>query len=973
VTQETGTSHRAPTSTYRVQVSKACTLGDVERLVPYFDALGIGAVYLSPCLRARPGSPHGYDIVDHNQVDPDLGGQPAFESLARALATRGIGLVVDFVPNHMAADASANHWWAEVLENGGCSPYADFFGIDWNPLKPEIEGRLLLPILGDQYGAVLERGELKLAFEQGRLIVRYFEHRLPVTPRSAPMVLRLGLDRLSEELGEEHPDLRELLSILTGLDHLPPFTETDPERIAERSREKEVLRERLARLVDRSPVILRHVRNTVAHANGTIGHPSSFDLLHQLLELQVYRLAYWRTASHEINYRRFFDINELAGLRVEREEVFVATHGWLAATLHRKLITGVRVDHPDGLYDPERYFERLRSLGPTEWVVGEKILTGSEELRATWPVDGTTGYGFLVLVNGLFVSPEGAIGLGRTYRRFTGRLEPFDEISYESKKLIMDTAMSSELNVLADALNRLSELDRRSRDFTLNALRDALAEVVACFPVYRTYVSERGWIDEDRRIIATAIRLARIRNPAIEGSIFSFIEGVLLPAGLGENHGPSSGAIQVPSSPERIELSMKMQQYTSPVEAKGVEDTAFYRYIPLLSVNEVGGDPTSLGRTVADFHEANQRRLRQWPLDMLATSTHDTKLGEDTRVRIDVLSQVPDRWRQEVFRWMRATSAARAELDTGPAPDRNDVYRLFQALVGCWPAEWTGAEMVTPEFVSRLQAYMCKAAREAKLHTSWVNQGEEYEAALDRFVERVLTGAESRRFVPQLVAFLATLAPVGMVNALAQLTLKLTSPGVPDIYQGTELWTLTLVDPDNRRPVDFGRREALVAELEPLLVAAAGGEHGGAVARDAAARVADLARNWHDGRIKMLVMAAGLRLRRAHPDLFLHGDYVPLDVEHADFTGELVAFARVAGGRAVIVVAPRRLGRSDPMSGAESWGAARIAIPDQPSIGAIRNILTGEPVAVVREEGRTWIRAGAVLNAVPVALLWATP
>ncbi len=669
-------SRRVPSSTYRLQLSAAFTLADAVRVVPYLDALGVGAVYLSPCLKSKPGSPHGYDIVDHNQVDPELGGQVAFEALAGEVARRGMGLVVDFVPNHMAADASQNHWWAEVLENGACSPHADYFAIDWHPLKPEIEGRLLLPILGDQYGAVLERGELRLDYDDGRLIVRYFDHVLPVTPRSAPLVLRQDLEALEAGLGADHPDLRELLSILTGLDHLPPFTETDRARIEERSREKEVLRERLARLTARSEPVRRHVERALTIANGTVGESASFDLLHALLERQVYRLAYWRTASHEINYRRFFDINELAGLRVEHEDVFAATHGWLADAVTRGLVTGIRVDHPDGLYDPEQYFERLRGLAPGGWIVAEKILTGDEQLRAAWPVDGTTGYAFLTLLNRLFVHGDGLKELGRIYRRFTGRLMPFEDVAYESKTLIMDTAMSSELNVLADALNRLSELDRRSRDYTLNALRDALAEVVAAFPVYRTYVTDRGWTEEDRRIIELAIRRARVRNPAIEPSVFTFIEGVLLPEALGRA-AREPREVWPPAVADRLELSMKLQQYTAPVEAKGLEDTAFYRHIPLLSLNEVGGDPDAAPDGVEHFHRANARRRREWPLDMLATSTHDTKLGEDTRARIDAMSQMPARWRQAVFRWSRTTAGAQLPTETGAAPDRNDQYPVL--------------------------------------------------------------------------------------------------------------------------------------------------------------------------------------------------------------------------------------------------------------------------------------------------------
>jgi (1->4)-alpha-D-glucan 1-alpha-D-glucosylmutase len=987
---------RAPVSTYRLQLHAGFPFAAAREVVPYLARLGITDAYLSPIFAARRGSPHGYDVTDHNTVNPELGGAEEYDKLSDALARAAMGQLLDIVPNHMGVDAASNPWWRDLLENGLCSVGARFFDIEWRPVKQELEGRVLLPILGDQYGHVLERGELRLAYADGSLELHYADARLPINPRQIPRVLRHNVDALRVELGDDDPHLREFLSIISSLDNIPAFQEATPEAIADRRREKEVARERLARLVEQAPRIRRHLDEALTAVNGEPERPSSFDALHELLEWQPYRLAYWRTAAHEINYRRFFDINELAGLRVEDPEVFEATHRLLLELLQRGRITAVRVDHPDGLFDPASYFEMLQGLAARAWgverapgaagplyVVAEKILSPNEALPAGWPVHGTTGYTFLNEVNGLFVDETAGRRLRRAYTRFTGHQAPFGDVVYDSKKLIMDTSLASELNVLAHAIDQIGETNRKARDFTLNSIRDALVEVVACFPVYRTYVRPDGWSVEDRKTIDTAVRRARRRNPALESTVFDFLREVLLPRDMtdatldgddsaGEDRRRGYPPATEPERAERIRVAMKFQQYTGPVQAKAVEDTAFYRYNMLLSLNEVGGEPSSPGVGPAAFHAANRRRRERFPFELLATATHDTKLGEDVRARLSALSELPEEWARQVSRWRRVNQAHRTIVDGEPAPDKNDEYRFYQALVGVWPA--AAPRAASDELVTRMREYMNKSIKEAKIHTSWINEHRAYDAATARFVERALSGPGGAKFLPLFLPFAERVARQGAINALAQLALKLTSPGVPDFYQGTELWDLSLVDPDNRHPVDFATRARLLDRLEPLLAARPepGRAHGdGTPAR--ATGVADLLDAWPDGRIKLFVTACGLRLRRDAPDLFLRGEYMPLDVEVTVPAG-LIAFARTLGDRALVVVAPRLTASlcapDHPFPiGPECWKTSRVILPPDLASRRYRTLFTGDSVEPTRTAAHSWIFAGDALRVLPVSIL----
>ncbi len=947
---------RIPTSSYRLQFHPEFRFRDAEALIPYLARLGITECYSSPLLAACPNSSHGYDICDHSRLNPAYGEEEDFAAFAEALASHGMGLILDFVPNHMGIDPSANQWWRDVLENGPSSLFAWYFDIDWDPVKTELRGKLLLPILGDQYGSVLESGQLQLQFQDGTFSLQYFEHNLPLNPRQMRQLLEHNLEGLRGQDALEAPDLREFMSILFQLEHMPAYTETDLQRVLDRHREKEVVQERLARLVADSERIRRHIEENVRAFNGEPSNPGSFDLLHGLLDAQAYRLSYWRTALHEINYRRFFDINELAAIRMEDREVFDAAHGLVLNLIRKGIVTGLRLDHVDGLFDPREYFDRLIAACGERviYIVGEKILTAGEPLRQDWSIHGTTGYDFLNDLNGLFVDSRKAAAFRRLYARMAGSTERYADIAYESRRLIITTSMVSELNMLARELNRISEINREFRDFTLSSLQEALREVVASFPNYRTYCTAKGWDEFDQKTVDTAVARALRRNPAMEASIFEFLRQLLL---------PTPGTVLPENQYERgVQFAMKFQQYTGPVQAKGMEDTAFYRYGVLLSLNEVGGDPAQFGRSVEEFHRANQERRRSWPLAMLATSTHDTKRGEDARARLNVLSEIAEDWRVGVFRWARTNAGMRAQVDGSPAPDRADEYIFYQSLIGSWPP---GLEEPDAEYVERIRRFMLKAIREKKEHTSWINPSEAYETAISEFVWRTLTGSRAKRFLRSFVPFAHRVAWLGMLNSLSQAVLKIVSPGVPDFYQGTELWDLSLVDPDNRAPVDYRKPRALLDQIEPLLADSAGAEAGTAVS--------EMLTNWQDGRIKLYITARALRLRKQLASVFLDGEYVPLAAE-GERKDHVVAFARILGDRSVVAVVSRLVaglaGTETRLPlGSHAWGQSALVLPQNLAGRKFRNVLTQEEIEPPRADDAAQLPLAETLRTSPVAIL----
>jgi (1->4)-alpha-D-glucan 1-alpha-D-glucosylmutase len=990
------TTPRIPGATYRLQFNHSFRFDDARALVPYLHALGITDLYASPFLKARRGSPHGYDVTDHSTLNPEIGSDDDLAELTSELARHGMGLVVDVVPNHMGIDET-NRWWWDVLENGPSSPYAKFFDIDWAPPKENFTNEILLPILGDHYGKVLENGEIRLLHETGAFFITYYDRRFPAAPRTATAILEPACERVSTILDADDPHLVELESIITALHHLPPRTETDPEKIRVRQREKEVAKRRLAALTEASDTVREAIEQTVAEMNGRPNDPRSFDRLEAFLANQPYRLCYWRVASDEINYRRFFDINDLAAIRVEEPEVFEAVHAVTFQLLSKGRVMGLRIDHPDGLFDPVQYFLDLqagcdRALQPNAsgavnasaasanlpcYIVVEKILVRDEQLRPDWAVHGTTGYDFLNLLNGIFIDPAGARPLHALYAQLTGRTFNFGDVAYASKKLILDGTMSGELHMLARRLDRISEQHRWSRDFTLFNLQEALAGVIACFPVYRTYIRAASNLvsDEDRRYILSAVRTAKRRNPTMSQSIFDFITSVLLlqdPEGL-------SG----PDQAERRNFVMRFQQITGPIMAKGVEDTAFYRAYPLASLNDVGGNPERFGLSVEEFHRHNAERLANWPQALLTTSTHDTKRSEDVRARINVLSEMPREWERAIQRWQALNRAKKVELEGAEVPDANEEYLLYQTLIGAWPLDPMDEEG-HQQFVERIERYMEKALKEAKLHTSWINPDEAYDEAVRNFVRAILTPyvSSERRinaaprvrnfvrailtphgenpFLADFLRFQGRIVDAGMWNSLTQVLLKITLPGVPDFYQGTELWDFSLVDPDNRRPVDFQKRVSMLDELSRQ------------EARGLIPLVRDLLARRTDGGIKLYVTYKALNFRQAHRQLFEHGDYLPIRAS-GKRTDHVAAFARCEGNMWALIVVPRLLTKlsssESPPVGRRVWKDTLLQLP-QPVPEHWHNVLTGETLrAAGSDASKRSLFIQDVLRRLPVALL----
>ncbi len=930
-----------PTATYRLQFNRTFTFRDAAAIVPYLSELGISHVYASPYLRARPGSMHGYDIIDHNALNPDIGTAEDYEHFVAELHRHGMRQILDIVPNHMGVMGSDNAWWLDVLENGEASDFASFFDIDWDPIKDELQGKVLIPILADQYGDELEAGKLKVEFdaERGEFSIFYFQHRFPVVPRAYPSILEVDLERLKKTLGESDGELLELQSIATAFGHLPGRRGLSAEEQALRNREKEVQKRRLAALCARSAAAKEFIEGNIKLLNGTPGEPRSFDPLHDLIKAQVCRLAQWRVAADDINYRRFFDINDLAALRMENDAVFENTHRLILKLVAEKKLDGVRIDHPDGLYDPAQYLNRLtqglaesRPGEPAAYVVVEKILTGNERLRQDWPIDGTTGYEFANLVNGLFVDASAGEKMSRIYRAFAGDLPEYSDLVYRCKKLILKVVLASELNVLANLLTRIALANRHTCDFTLNSLRSALAEIIASFPVYRTYVTGHEVSEEDRRYVEQAVAAGRRRSDAADLSVFDFVRRVLLSEINGEEAEWYRRAVR--------RFAMKFQQVTSAVMAKGVEDTAFYRYNRLVSSNEVGGNPNRFGVSVEEFHRANAERERSWPQAMVSLSTHDSKRSADVRARINVLSEIPGEWTRHLRRWRDWNRSKKRVFDGAAAPTRNDEYLLYQTLVGAWPAEPVD-DAGWKQFIERIEQYTLKAAREAKEHTSWANTNGEYEAALAEFVRGILRRGEPRnRFLEDFADFAGRMGRIGIFNSLSATVLKMTAPGMPDTYQGDELFEFTLVDPDNRRAVDYTRGMRTLEEVR-----GAEFSRGNSLSEDSLKQLRDLVTSAGGANAaKLFVTWKTLNLRKEFAALFQRGTYIPLKV-----TGErsehVVAFAREFEGRRAIVVAPRLwgtlLGDRGTIGDDGLWGDTSVEIGN-PHARCYHNLFTGE-------------------------------
>ncbi|HZV47382.1 MAG TPA: malto-oligosyltrehalose synthase [Thermodesulfovibrionales bacterium] len=999
---------RIPVSTYRLQFNQYFRFTDAKTVVPYLHELGISDVYASPYFKAREGSLHGYDIVDPNVLNPEIGTEEEYHAFISELRTYKMGQMLDIVPNHMCIQSKDNAWWMNILENGRSSIYAEYFDIDWNPVKKELKNKVLLPILGDHYGRVLESQELRLEFREGTFLITYHDHVLPVRPKTYGMILIRNIEVLKTELREERPDLEELLSILTAFKNLPAHTVRDMQKIQERNRKKEVIKQRLWELCKKSQDIRDFIDKNLIVFNGTKGDPKSFELLDSLLNEQVYRLSFWRVAAEEINYRRFFDINDYAAIRMENRIVFQSWHRRVFALIRKGYVTGLRVDHPDGLHNPLEYFQRLQrncflqlrlsylkgvqnsipedllenvkdeipSFDDTDsalqdiagtydeiqlsdpdykpfYIVGEKILIKDERMPKDWPIFSTTGYVFLNTLNGIFIRAENAKSITDIYERFTKMRVNFQDIVYEKKKLIMEVAMSSEINTLGHHLNKLSEKNRHTRDFTLKSLTAVIIEVVAFFPVYRTYITQGDVDDWDQRYIEFAVSKAKRKNTAISGSIFDFLKDILL------LHYPEY--FEESDKREWIDFVMRFQQLTGPVMAKGIEDTVCYVYNRFISLNEVGGSPDRFGTSLETFHGKNIERLKCWPHALIATSTHDTKRSEDVRSRMNVLSEIPDEWRKCLISWKKMNKKKKPLVDGQRVPDANEEYHLYQTLIGVWPP----GEIHEDEYeslVKRIKDYMLKAIREAKVNTSWINPNSLYEDACVIFIDLILSTVSDNQFLKEFSMFKEKISWYGMFNSLSQVLLKITSPGVPDFYQGTELWNFSLVDPDNRQPVDYRQRMEMLNYIRR---------------REKEIPLSALARSLtvdtEDGMVKLYLIYKALCYRSEKRELFERGEYLPLEVmgEKAE---NVCAFARRIGNERAIIAVPRFFASLIMQSkglplGKEVWGDSRLIVSIADHGARYRNIFTDEIITAEEDNDATTLRLSEVFSHFPVAMI----
>jgi (1->4)-alpha-D-glucan 1-alpha-D-glucosylmutase len=931
---------RVPVSTYRLQFTPVFGFAQAQAIVTYLSDLGITDIYASPIFQARKGSEHGYDVVDPNQINAEIGTRQEFDALLGEAQRRHMGWVQDIVPNHMAYDGE-NRMLMDVLEKGPSSPFRDFFDIDWNHPYEAMRGKVLAPFLGGFYGECLENGDIKLAYDESGLAVHYFALRFPASIESYSGVFSHGLNRLRAGLGAHHPDFIKLLGVLYTLKNLPATEER-----SERADQIIFVKSLLWELYTHSEAIRAFIDANVARFNGTKGNPESFIQLDQLLGEQLYRLSFWKVAAEELNYRRFFNINELISMRVEDEQVFQHAHRLVFELAREGKLTGLRVDHIDGLYDPLNYLVRIREKLGDIYLCVEKILALDETLPPEWPVQGTTGYEFLNYVNGIFCDRRNEKKFTRIYDRFASVEASCSQIASEKKRLIIGRYMAGDIENLAHLLKRISSRDRYGADVTLYGLKRALVEVLTFFPVYRSYINHSVVSQQDRLQLSTAVEKARQVNPGLLLEL-NFIERFLLlrfEAHMAEEDRRAW-----------THFVMRFQQLTGPLMAKGFEDTTLYVYNRLLSLNDVGGDPEKFGISVDEFHRFNLQRAAYGRYGLNATATHDAKRGEDARARINVLSELPDEWEKNVREWARINRGKKTTSGGREMPDRNDEYFLYQTLLGAFPL---GADE-DATFIERLKAYAIKAVREAKLHTGWLRPDDSYEQAFVAFIERILERSEGNPFLASFLPFTQKIAYFGMFNSLSQALIKMTAPGVPDFYQGSELWDFAFVDPDNRRRVDFNRRMELLAAIKKR------------EADDCAAFLRDALQNWGDGVVKLYVTYKTLNFRRAHRALFLDGDYLPLRASQRA-RPRVFAFCRNKDGESAATVVPRRISdvmpNGKPPLGEESWGEEWLAVPESTS-NRWYNVLTGEELLSSSDDGKPLLLLKDVFGRFPIALL----
>jgi (1->4)-alpha-D-glucan 1-alpha-D-glucosylmutase len=947
---------RFPTATYRVQLNRDFRFVDATRILDYLHTLGISDLYLSPILASRKGSGHGYDVTDPSRINPELGSEEEFLTLQTELQNRGMGLLLDTVPNHMAASAE-NPWWMDVLENGTQSAFASFFDIEWHPHARSLDGRILLPVLGRPFGEALDAGEIKLTFHDGRFFFEYFDSLFPLTPRSYHAILNHRFDRLKEVLGEEDPAYHEYSGILASVRELSNTNRRASENTADQRLRFEASRDRLKSLLASSKEVAKLVAENVADINGKEGDPGSFGFVQRLLAEQNYKLAFWQNLNESINYRRFFTIADLVGVRVEDPLVFEATHGYILRLVSKSPAAGLRVDHIDGLRDPLAYLNRLQERLASDdshkaspsYVLVEKILSRHESLPEDWPVSGTTGYDYLNEANGIFVEPQCARRVEEIFSAFTGRQQNFSDVVYEKKKLVMNTLLGVEMRTLGRQLAELAAQDRYARELNRAQLIDALIEVTACLSIYRTYIRNMDLTPHATKYIEEAISTARGRATSLKPAYFDFVRDVLLI--LNPPH------VLVDQREARLAFVMRWQQFTGPIVAKGLEDTALYVYHPLLSLNEVGGDPRpSEATSREDFYTFLEERRRSWPRSLDASTTHDTKRSEDVRARLSVVSEMPAEWEDHLKVWAKLNAPFKTTVNRDSVPDRSEEYFLYQTLLGVWPLDSEGCASL----LERVQAHIIKATREAMVHTRWTRPNQPHEDALLSFVSGILS-KDNADFLADFRQFHKKIAYFGMINGLSQTLLKITVPGVPDFYQGSELWDLRLVDPDNRGPVDFDKRTAAMNEIVT-------GEAGGPSAQN-------LIKSWHDGRIKLYLIWKALQFRRSHEEIFRDGEFLPLQVE-GRYSRNITAFARKHGSSWLVAAVPQWLSQvpvmPDRTKTGFNWEDTRLVLPSgSPSLW--NSILMSQQVPAFSEQSNGYVNASDLFCDLPVALISGSP
>jgi (1->4)-alpha-D-glucan 1-alpha-D-glucosylmutase len=924
-----------PQTTYRIQFNSSFDFQKAQAVIPYLVRLGITTLYASPIFQARQGSSHGYDIVDPKELNPDLGSWNDFEKLLGDLKKYGMGWLQDIVPNHMAYD-SENQMLMDVLENGLHSAFYNFFDIDWDNPYENISGRLLAPFLGVFYGEALERGEITLAFDKTGFSINYYQLKFPLRIETYPLVLSFKLSKIRRRLGEEHPDFIKLQEILSLLKTLPTG-----EKQSERTGKIKCIKEMLGELYTTNGEIKKHIDENILTYNGNKGHSESFKYLDKLLSKQLFRLSFWKVAAEEVNYRRFFNINDLISLKMEEGSVFTHAHSLIFNLIKKGVFSGLRIDHVDGLYDPANYLKKIRQESEDLYVIVEKILDYKETLPSNWPIQGTTGYDFLNYLNGIFCASKHHQELSRIYTSFTGLKMIYRDLRADNKRLIIGRLMAGDVDNLAHLMKRISSKDRHGVDITLYGLKRALVEVLTFFPVYRTYVSKENFSDADSIYIEAALKEARSHNPGLSYE-FDFIENFLLLK--------FKQYFTEEDKKSWIHFTMKFQQFTGPLMAKGFEDTMLYVYNRLISLNEVGGNPYQCGVRLEAFHKFNHDRAECWPHTLNATSTHDTKRGEDTRTRINVLSEIPLEWEKQLVTWSKLNEDKKKIINGRGVPDKNDEYFLYQTLIGAFPFE-NGNDQ---DFIDRIKQYILKAIREAKRHTAWLKPDTVYEEAFLSFIESILKCSDDNQFLSKFIPFQKKIASYGIYTSLSQTLIKITSPGVPDFYQGTELWDLSLVDPDNRRPVDFEKREK---HLDYILTKST---------NDLGGLISELLTRKEDGMIKLLLIWRALSARNDNSKTFQKGSYTPLQVTGL-WSDHIIAFARSYQEEWILTIAPRLLtsvvkSNEYPL-GKEVWKDTRLELSENtPTVW--KNIFTEECIMADKT-----LFIGDVLKQFPVALL----